>query len=950
MLIEYTDGKSGIIEYLKDGRKAGREFTREELDTRVAILGDIDTTEMILNNTDKGYKHITLSFKEENVNEEECKKLIDEYMAFLMRGYKPEEYNAYAEIHYPKQKSYTAANGELVIRKPHIHLVILKTNLLSNKLLRPLGYVKQNLDFTDAFQEKFNIENGYASPKDNRSNKISNNTKQRYNFEVFDKNISLKQDVMQLVLENNITDFKVFEKELEHFGKVRIANRSKLNEYLHVKEPHNSRATRLKEFVFSREFIETYSQEQKLEFLIEREEERYIERKPVEDQSKLKQYNKELKYWYDLRAKEVKYINQSTKYYKDAYINYSKEQRIDYINKFEQAFYKDNSIEFDDLNIQENFTIDIEKVENSQSVVSQKLKDIENEKYYKFKQIVIDMSKIYQIVKSTKGVLESKYQLVDGKIVAGSKVYDEPKNFLKSEMHFKKEDVEILEMRILELENKIYKGIDMIDLNEINRVFAAEQLRNRETENEKTTDAFMNIAAIKFDGVKKESLENWKKAQVKNNKDVDPEIYDKFIKSSLDNAEKLKNAGLMKEVSPGNYTFVNDEAKTKVFENYQSTSEILKQHVKVLQEPAQEVIPQKQNANNAAPQNTQEAFKLVPVNVNIQVNAQNRNKVDYFQIGKEDVAGRFTGVIHDKASEHDTARCYIANDKVVTQEEFRDTQKELYEAISEKQKELFNTKISSHYNDKLRMDITVSDVSLTKTGLVYENSQFNMTEIKPVQMGITPFEKKADKNFFTIAKEFITLKEFRDDFKVGLHDFKQKMISLVTSKPELAASNVLLAAQLKQAKIELASIKSYHAAQDVLSQNKNQVQEQEQEQSKTLEAEVKPEHSTKKVVDMARNIYDTYEHVQDAQEMAKDIQKLSSTLSKNNKEELNEVVELLDNAKDGKIDKEVISEILKNPENVQDVASANMMVQNAMLSNVVKLMQKEQTQNQGQER
>ena len=63
MLIEYTDGKKGIFEYLQFGRKQGREFTRSEMDTRVTLLGDLNISDRILKNTKFGYKHINLSFK-----------------------------------------------------------------------------------------------------------------------------------------------------------------------------------------------------------------------------------------------------------------------------------------------------------------------------------------------------------------------------------------------------------------------------------------------------------------------------------------------------------------------------------------------------------------------------------------------------------------------------------------------------------------------------------------------------------------------------------------------------------------------------------------------------------------------------------------------------------------------------------------------------------------------
>jgi len=701
MLIEYTDGKSGIIEYLEGGRKAGRDFTRDELDKRVTILGDIDTTEMILNSTDKGYKHITLSFKEDNVSEEECKKLIDEYMAFAMHGYKPEEYNAYAEIHQPKQKSYVGKNGELVIRKPHIHLVIPKTNLLTNKQLRPLGFVKQNLDFTDSFQEKYNIENGYASPKNNRSNKISNDINERFNADIFDKNIELKQDISNMIIKDDIRNFLEFQDRLKEYGEMKITHERKLNEYLSVKEPHHQRYTRLKEFVFSREFIENYTKEQKIEFMLEKQEERFIEKQPAQEKSALKKYNKNLKYWYDLRAKEIKYINQSTKFYKEQYRNYTKEQKIEYLENFEKEFYKNNSIEIDGVNIgdieidgvnirqinSEN-EIEIESLNNN-SVVGQKLYDFKEQKSLENLEIKDDLIfKIYTILKQDKGVLENKikYDAVNNTLFKNNDSQERIglKDFMVQEMSLSANEIHLLQEKIHRLENQM-------------------------------------------------------------------EVYRK--------GQKMAKFGL----------------KT-----------------------------------------------------NIKTNNINPNKVDYYQLATQDVAGRMTGVIHDKASQHDTAKAYVINDKVVSLVEFKQKQPDLFEAIEDKTNELFSRTTSVKYNDKFRMDVQSTDVALTPQGKVFANSKHNFTDLEPVEMGMTKFDKKLDKNFFTIAKDFVTMKEFRDNLKVKWDDFKQDVKAVFTEKPELAATNIALLVELKQLKAELADIKTYQAAEQLAIEYKQQTQTQNQ--------------------------------------------------------------------------------------------------------------------------
>jgi len=864
MLIEYGDSKGGLIEYLINGRKAGREFTRDELDTRVPILGDIDVTKHILANSDCGAKHITLSFKEEVVTQEECTKLIDEYMKFAMHGYKAEEFNAYAEIHQPKTKSYIGKNGEIILRKPHIHLVIVKKNLLSGKALNPLGFVKHNIDFTDAFQEKYNLENGYASPKNNRSNKIANDVNERHSFEVFDKNVTLKQDVMSYVLANDIRDFSQFQKQLEGFGKVKLTHPNKLNEYISVREPHNSRYTRLKEFVFSREFIETYSRDEKIEFLQKREEEKYIERKPIENKSKLLQYQKDLNYWYDLRAKEVKYINNDTVFYKEQYKKYSKEERVQHLSKVEKNFYKKNSYEFKTPNKELNNEVtkpikfkeninpkgDREKTlyispnreysrgvtptsrdnmltlssiplvhdrkrysmllqpdalnhmeergrgntfnqvrwshgsdsstlssKREESVLGQKLLDYETSKFYAKQHINMDMSTLFHQLQ----LPPQKYKLVDGKIICGSKEYLEPMLFLEQEMNYKKTDVEILEHKILDLQEKINKGIKMIDLK-----------------------------------------------------------------------------------------------------------------------------------------------------TNIQVNSKNKNSVDYFQIGTQDAAQRFTGVVQDRASQYDTAKAFVVNEKVVSQQFFKDTHHELYDAIVQKQTDLFISHQTVKYNDKLRCDVSSNNTVLTRVGEGYANSQYNMQTLTPVQMGITPFKKQLDKNFFTIAKNFISAKEFRDDFKVAYEHFKQNVKAIFTEKPELAASNIIMAAELQMLKQNLQDIKTAHAAQLLLT-DLQQGQQQNQQSQQSQEQQPQKEVMTLKAISQKiDDIYDIYDNTKNQISLKDDLESFKSTLSDTQVKDFESLSDLSKNVVNSKIPKDIASSITNDMSDINTVQAANLMSDNGL--------------------
>ncbi len=60
-----------------------------------------------------------------------------------MKSYASDEYNFYAEAHIPKIKTMKdRKTGESVDRKPHIHIVIPRKNLLSGNEMNPVGSYK----------------------------------------------------------------------------------------------------------------------------------------------------------------------------------------------------------------------------------------------------------------------------------------------------------------------------------------------------------------------------------------------------------------------------------------------------------------------------------------------------------------------------------------------------------------------------------------------------------------------------------------------------------------------------------------------------------------------------------------------------------------------------------------------------------------------------------------
>ncbi|EGZ2393457.1 relaxase, partial [Escherichia coli] len=156
-----------------NGRKAEREYTRDELDHRFIIDGDLATTNKIIESIeDKGqerYLHITLSFAENEISEETLKNVTSDFRKMLMNAYHTDEYAFYAEAHLPKIKNIVDnKTGELVERKPHIHIVIPRTNLVTGNSLNPPGDLTNLKTQTqlDSVQEYLNNKYNLISPKD----------------------------------------------------------------------------------------------------------------------------------------------------------------------------------------------------------------------------------------------------------------------------------------------------------------------------------------------------------------------------------------------------------------------------------------------------------------------------------------------------------------------------------------------------------------------------------------------------------------------------------------------------------------------------------------------------------------------------------------------------------------------------------------------------------------
>ncbi|OOF75847.1 hypothetical protein BKG96_10445 [Rodentibacter caecimuris] len=271
MIVEIGGGNSGIAEYLEKGLKQGRIFSRDELDQRVVLEGDLELTNEIINsiedNDQERYLHITLSFREDDISNDLLQAVTAEYKSLLMSAYNDDEYNFYAEAHLPKIQSIEdSKTGKMIERKPHIHIVIPERNLLTGNKLLPTGYTDtvnvKNIPYLDSIQEYINYKYNLESPKDfmREGGHHSANVLSRIKGDFFgERQSQFKAQLVDEISSGKINTLDSFQRRLSDFGEVKIRNKGKPNQYFAVKLPEDKKFTNLNHPVFSEKAIVTKS-------------------------------------------------------------------------------------------------------------------------------------------------------------------------------------------------------------------------------------------------------------------------------------------------------------------------------------------------------------------------------------------------------------------------------------------------------------------------------------------------------------------------------------------------------------------------------------------------------------------------------------------------------------------------------------------------------------------
>jgi hypothetical protein len=327
MLIRCRGYNNGVKEYLEEGVKSGRDHSRDELDERIILDGDLALTKMVYQSIpDKGqdrYLSFTLSFREDHISEHVLKNISDDFKSFMMSAYRKDEFNYYAEAHIPKIKCVQdKLTGEMIERKPHIHIVIPKINLLSGKIFEAVGSsFSQSEPFLEAFQESVNQKYGLASPREHVRVDPTNAASILSRFKGDDflgRHREFKVELIKKVVSDNIRSRDSFYSMVGTFGETKIRNKGRENEYLAVKLPGDAKFTNLKETIFQDSFIV----------------DRQLKKEPLPSHV----VNGRLAEW-PVRAKEIKYISKATPSFRKYYADASEAEKTHLLADREQAFY-----------------------------------------------------------------------------------------------------------------------------------------------------------------------------------------------------------------------------------------------------------------------------------------------------------------------------------------------------------------------------------------------------------------------------------------------------------------------------------------------------------------------------------------------------------------------------------------------------------------------------------
>lgn len=342
VLIKISGGSGGIKDYLENGQKQDRFYDRNQLDERVILNGDLKYTHQLIEdieNTGDKYFHITLAFKEDYISPDVLEKIDNDFKDFFLKAYRDDEVDYYSEVHLPKIKSYETADGQTIVRKPHIHIVIPRENLFSGKTFDP--NIEFNIKYLDSFQEATNAKYGLSSPKDNLRTTFNSSSEMISRYKGDEFNGAGKEErahILKLIIDKNPQSMNELKDLLSENGyEVKTRNNGKPDAYLNIKEVGKAKGINLKDSVFRDEFL-SLNIDDKIAKINQAPEVKYhsaVEATQIQDK-----HLANLDEWNTYKALHCRYTRTMSQKQRELYKDLSIEEKTLHLETLQQKFYE----------------------------------------------------------------------------------------------------------------------------------------------------------------------------------------------------------------------------------------------------------------------------------------------------------------------------------------------------------------------------------------------------------------------------------------------------------------------------------------------------------------------------------------------------------------------------------------------------------------------------------
>lgn len=355
MFVKYGKGREGIEKYLLDGQKKDRFFTRDQLDSRLILSGNLDDLSGVLKSYSKStttgdnYKHFVLTFKENFIPDNILSSINSDFKRFITSGYKSDELYYYAEAHQPKILGFVTKNQQLTQRKPHIHCIIPVYNLITGNKGFNFNYHTHDFEkYLRLFSRYINNKYGLQSPfvlENKKLLSIPSEQISRHSTKDFGSlNNFIKKNLLQDIIENNTSTLQELHKLItnEYSKKYNLSVKfgDKNSGLIILTNNKNKKEIPLKDFCFTYDFL-SLSKTQK-SFLFEKFNNRYTNDLSGSDFSTPENFTtedkKELAKWYKNVAKLLKY-SKTTAHLSSIIENKSVDEQTKILNTEEYQFY-----------------------------------------------------------------------------------------------------------------------------------------------------------------------------------------------------------------------------------------------------------------------------------------------------------------------------------------------------------------------------------------------------------------------------------------------------------------------------------------------------------------------------------------------------------------------------------------------------------------------------------